>query len=40
MAYQKNVFSRVITLHNTNCLKRKVCGKYFSEMTYKENGIL
>ena len=36
MTYQKNVFFCVITLHNINCLKRKVFGEYFSEITYKK----
>ena len=40
MTYQQNVFFRLITLHNINCLKRKVFGEYFSEITYKKNNIL
>ena len=39
MTYQKKkkIF-RVITLHNINCLRRKVSGEYFSEITYKKNS--
>ena len=40
MTYEKNVFFRAITLHNINCLKRKVSGKYFGESTCKKNSIL
>ena len=40
MTYQKKKIFRVITLHNIHCLKRKVSGEYFSEITYTKNSIL
>ena len=36
MTYQKNVFFRVITLHNIIFLKRKVSSEYFSEINLQK----